>query len=120
LVGGDLLRRKRRDGAFCKELKMGFIKRNWTVKEAEEWTKEDLITIIISPIVYLLLLIGVALSALMIIQGFIILLAGILLLVVMIYIINPKLSVISEDYERKQKRYLEELEKKVKWEVDNE
>ena len=95
---------------------MALIKRTWTAKEANEWTKEDLITIIISPIIYFLLTLGVALSALLIPVGFLLLILGTLLIVVMVYIINPKLRVISEDYEKKQKKYLEELEKKVKWE----
>ncbi len=95
---------------------MALIRRIWTAREADEWTKEDLITIIISPLIYFLLTIGVALSALLMPVGFLMLVLGILLIVVMIYIINPKLSVISEDYEKKQKEYLEELEKKVKWE----
>ncbi len=95
---------------------MALIRRIWTAREADEWTKEDLITIIISPLIYFLLTIGVALSALLMPVGFLMLVLGILLIVVMVYIINPKLSVISEDYEKKQKEYLEELEKKVKWE----
>ena len=33
---------------------MAFIRRNWTAKEADEWTKEDLITVIISPVIYCL------------------------------------------------------------------
>jgi small-conductance mechanosensitive channel len=95
---------------------MALIRRIWTAREADEWTKEDLVTIIISPLIYFLLTIGVALSALLIPLGFLLLVLGILLIVVMVFIINPKLSVISEDYEKKQKKYLEELEKKVKWE----
>ena len=94
---------------------MALIRRTWTAKEAEEWTKEDLITVIISPLIYFLLTIGVALSALLIPIGFILLVVGIFLTAVMIYIINPKLSTISEDYEKKQKKYLEELEKNIKW-----
>jgi len=95
---------------------MAFFKRSWTVREAEEWTKEDLVTVIISPLIYCLLLVGAALSALLIPAGFIMLIISILLLVLMIYIINPKLKVVSEEYEKNQKEYLKELEKKVKWE----
>ena len=95
---------------------MALIKRKWTASGAQEWTKEDLITVIISPVIYFLLTIGVALSTLLIPVGFVLLAVGILLTLVMIYIINPKLSVISEDFEKKQKQYLEELEKSVKWE----
>lgn len=95
---------------------MAFIKRTWTAKEADEWTKEDLITIIISPVIYFLFTIGTALACLLIPLGFVALGIAVLLTLLMIYIINPKLSVISRDYESKQKKYLEELEKQVKWE----
>lgn len=95
---------------------MAFIRRQWTPKEADEWTKEDTITVIISPLVYVLIMVGVALSIMLIKIGFVLLAAGIVLLLVMIYIINPKLSAISEGYEKKQKHYIEELEKKVRWE----
>lgn len=95
---------------------MGFIKRIWTPREAEEWTKEDTITVIISPIIYMLLTIGIGLSALLIPIGFILLAAAIVLILLMIYIINPKLTAVSEEYEKKQKQYLNELDKKMKWE----
>lgn len=95
---------------------MGFIQRKWAPRDAEKWTKEDTITVIISPLIYVALMIGVALSMLLIPAGFVILGAGIILLLVMIYIINPKLTAVSEDYERKQKSYLEDLDKKIKWE----
>ncbi len=95
---------------------MALIKRTWTAKEADDWTKEDLYTVILSPVVYFLLTLGTAFSVLLMPLGFILLGAGILLLLLMMYIINPKLDVISADYEIKQKKYLEELEKQVNWE----
>lgn len=97
---------------------MPLIRRTWTASEADEWTKEDLFTVIISPVIYILFTIGVALSTLLMPLGFILVGAAIVLTLLMIYIINPKLTVVSEDYEKKQKQYLEELEKKVKWEED--
>ena len=95
---------------------MGFIKRTWTPREAEEWTKEDTITIILSPLIYVLYTLGTALSLLLMTEGFILLGAGIVLTLVMVYIINPKLKVVSTEYEKKQKEYLDDLEKQVKWE----
>ena len=95
---------------------MPFIKRNWTPKEAEEWTKEDLIASIISPLAYIAWMVGTALSFLLIQVGFIILLIAVILTIIMVYIIDPKLSVTSEEYEKKQKSYIEELEKTVRWE----
>ena len=88
----------------------------WTCDEAERWTIEDTVTVIISPLIYLLLMIGVAMSALLMPAGFVMTGLAIVLVIVMVRVINPKLSAVSEEYEKKQKRYIEELEKKVKWE----
>lgn len=95
---------------------MSPIRRKWTPEQADEWTFEDTFTIIVSPIIYVLLLIGVALSIFLVPAGFVMLALGIVLLVVMVYVIDPKLSAISEGYEKQQKKYMEELERKVKWE----
>ncbi len=91
-------------------------RKEWTGEEAEKWTIEDTVTVIISPLIYLLILIGGAMSTLLMPVGFSMLALAIVLIVVMVKIINPKLSAISEAYEKKQKHYIEELEKKVKWE----
>ncbi len=95
---------------------MPFIRRQWTPKEAEEWTREDTIAVVISPLVYILLMIGTALSVFMMWQGFVILAAGVILMLVMIRIIDPKLSAVSAGYEKKQKGYIEDLERTIKWE----
>jgi len=95
---------------------MGWIKTKWTAEEAEQWTKEDYITFIISPLVYFLLAVGLALSLLLIWYGFVILFISIVLLVIMIKIIDPKLKAVSEDYETRQRKYLEDLEKIARWE----
>jgi len=98
---------------------MSWIRRTWTHHAADEWTKEDWFVIIISPLTYVTLTIGLALSLLLIIPGFILLIIGILLTLLMIYIINPKLSTISTEYEKKQKEYLEYLEKTERWEEES-
>jgi len=99
---------------------MGFIKREWTPYEADKWTKEDWIAIVLSPISYAMLMIGTALSLFLLTIGFVILIAGIIITVIMFYVIDPKLSKISDEYEKKQKHYIEELEKNANWEVSNE
>ena len=48
---------------------MKWIKRTWTAAEADEWTKEDWITIILSPTAYILISIGVAGSFLLQVWG---------------------------------------------------
>jgi ABC-type transport system involved in cytochrome bd biosynthesis fused ATPase/permease subunit len=95
---------------------MSWIKREWTASEADRWTKEDYLVFIISPLVYVLLAVGTALSLFMLWYGWVLLAASLVLLLVMIWIIDPKLKAISGDYEQKQKQYLEELEKIERWE----
>lgn len=95
---------------------MGWIQTKWTPEKADNWTKEDYLSFILSPLIYFLLALGVALSLLLLWYGWVILGVSIILLVVMIKIIDPKLKAISQDYEVKQKEYLEELEKIERWE----
>lgn len=92
------------------------IKRRWSAAEADHWTKEDYLVFIISPLIYVLLAVGTALSLLLLWYGWALLFLGIVLLLFMIWVIDPKLKAISEDYEAKQKKYLEELEKIARWE----
>ena len=95
---------------------MRIFRTDWTPREADEWTVHDWIAVIVSPLVYLLLTMGVMLSMLLVTAGFVMLAAAILLLVLLVKVINPKLDAISEGYEKRQKEYIEELERKVKWE----
>jgi hypothetical protein len=99
---------------------MSFIKRDWTNAAADEWTKEDWLTIVISPIAYILIMIGVALSLLALWIGFVVLGFGIVATILMHWIIDPKLKAISDDYERKQQGYIAELERSVRWEKKDE
>jgi len=95
---------------------MALIRRKWTPAAADEWTREDWIAIVLSPLAYITLAIGVALSIFLFKVGFIILGAAVVLTALMHWVIDPKLKMISEDYEKKQKHYLEELEKIIRWE----
>ncbi len=99
---------------------MALIKRNWTPEEAEHWTKEDIYTIIISPLAYFTLVVGVALSMLLMPIGFVWLAISIVLIILMHWIIDPKLKVVSEEFEKKEHQYLEELNRKVRWEDKDE
>ena len=91
------------------------IKRKWKPEEADHWTKEDIIAIIISPICYALLMVGLVLSCFLLIEGFIIFGIGIFLTWLLHWIIDPKLRAISDEYEKKQKDYLKHLDDLVKW-----
>jgi ABC-type transport system involved in cytochrome bd biosynthesis fused ATPase/permease subunit len=96
---------------------MAWIRRSWTAAEADEWTKEDVIAICISPLAYITLMLGVALSLLLRWEGFLLLGVGIFLTVLLHWVIDPKLKAISEEYEQRQKEYLQQLEKTVRWEA---
>lgn len=96
---------------------MGFIRRDWTPKEADEWRKEDWIAILLSVLSYTTLTVGSALSFLLLPIGFIVLGIGIILTLLMYWVIDPKLRMISQEYEKKQKDYLKHLEDIQKWEV---
>lgn len=95
---------------------MGFIRRKWTPEAAERWSKEDTIAVVISPLIYMLLLVGVALAALARPIGFVLTGLAVVLILVLVFVINPKLSAVSEEYEKKQKGYLDSLDRKMKWE----
>ena len=95
---------------------MSWIRRTWTPSAADEWTKEDWFAIVLSPLVYSGIAVGVALSLLLMRIGFVILGVTIVLAAVMFWIIDPKLNTISGDYERKQNQYLDDLERLERWE----
>lgn len=99
---------------------MAFIKRRWTPKEADEWRKEDWIAILLSVLAYITITVGSALSFLLLTSGFIIFGVGILLTLLMYWVIDPKLKMISSEYEKKQKEYLLQLEKIQTWEETDE
>lgn len=95
---------------------MSLFRKDWTPEQADEWGINDWIAVIVSPLIYVLILVGAALSMLLIPVGFVLLGSGIVLLFVLLRVIDPKLAAVSRGYEQKQKQYIEELERKVKWE----
>lgn len=98
---------------------MSLIRRKWDPVHADEWTKEDWIAIILSPLAYIFLSIGTGLSLLLLPIGYITLGIGIILTVLMHWVIDPKLKTISAEYEKRQQEYLKELERKARWEKQN-
>jgi hypothetical protein len=95
---------------------MALIRRTWTPEAADEWTKEDWIVIVISPLAYFFITIGTALSCLLFTSGFILLGVGIVLTAILHWVIDPKLKAISHEYELKQAHYVEEIERTTRWE----
>lgn len=92
------------------------IQRNWTPHEADEWTLEDYLAMLFSSLSYIFLTIGVGLCFLLPVWGFLIVGAGLACAGIMYWIIDPKLRTLSIEYETKQKQYLRDLDRIMKWE----
>jgi len=82
----------------------------------KEWSWEDLMACILSPLAYFNGLAGVALLFLNQWTGWVLTINALALGAAMFYIIDPKLSRLSSDFEKKQKEYLEELDRMIEWE----
>ncbi len=92
------------------------VKRTWTPAEADDWTKEDCFAAALGVLCFVAVSVGTPYAFLLQPVGFLLLGAGTLLGLLMLWIINPKLEAVSADYEKKQKEYLERLEKIMRWE----
>jgi len=118
---GPVRREAERRGLIAPETKpvqvgrRPLIRRTWTPEEADGWSREDWIAIILSPIVYALIIIGVARLLLGLLDGALITLGALAGAFLLYWVIDPKLRAVSVDYEAKQSRYLEELERSVRW-----
>jgi len=92
------------------------IKRSWTAAEAEEWTREDWIVIALSPLVMASFMVGVALLLVLQPGGISLTVFAVLGTFIIYWVIDPKLRAVSAEYEQLQAKYLEELERGVRWE----
>ena len=95
---------------------MSYFRREWTPHEADEWTKEDYWAMFFSVMSYLFLTLGLAYCFLFPPLGIGLTFLGALCVWVMYVVIDPKLKTISADYETKQKKYLQDLDKNMRWE----
>jgi hypothetical protein len=93
---------------------MSIFKENWTPAEADGWSAHDVWATVLSVAAYVLVLIGTARAILLQWDGFVMLVVGAVCIVVMFKVINPKLRAISTEYEKKQKDYLDQLERQVR------
>ena len=66
----------------------------------------------------MLIMVGTGLLLLLPLWGALVSLAGLVAAGVMYWIIDPKLRTISTEYEARQKQYLSDLERTMKWEEE--
>jgi hypothetical protein len=93
-----------------------FSGRHDSEKINREWTTDDLVACVLSALIYFN---GLAATALVLINyttGWILAAMTVVELVLMFLIIDPKLKSVSSSFEKKQKQYLEELDRIVEWE----
>lgn len=92
------------------------VKREWTAAEADDWSKEDVIAAGLGVVCFVAVAIGTPYAFLLRPVGFLLLAIGVAVGLLMLWIINPKLEAVSTEYEKRQKDYLEHLEKIMRWE----
>jgi len=95
------------------------IQTEWTVEEAQEWSREDWIAIVLSPVVYGLILFGLVHALLGRGSGFGLLLVALVLCVVIYRVIDPKLRAVSVEYEQRQAGYVSRLEQSMQWDRED-
>jgi len=90
------------------------IRRSWTPEQAEEWTREDWIAIVLSPLVYACILFGLVRLLLLQWSGLLVLAAAVVGMAVIYWVIDPKLRAMSAEYEARQAGYAADLESRLR------
>jgi Na+/proline symporter len=92
-----------------------WIRRHWSAEEAEDWSREDWIAIVLSPVVFACILFGLTKLLLLQWSGLWGLLGAIVGSVVIYWVIDPKLRAVSLDYETRQAGYIADLDRRLRW-----
>jgi Na+/proline symporter len=90
------------------------LRRRWTAEEADAWSREDWVVIVLSPVVFACLMIGVTQLLLLRPAGLLLTALAVLLTLFLYWLIDPKLRAVSAEYEARQQHYLEQLEADVR------
>jgi solute:Na+ symporter, SSS family len=93
--------------------KRPLIRRVWTPDEAQEWSREDWIAIVLSPVVFACIMFGLTNALLLRWSGVWLLVCGAAAGALLYRVIDPKLRAVSAEYESSQGRYIDDLERRV-------
>ncbi|HPF70608.1 MAG TPA: hypothetical protein PLQ13_08075, partial [Candidatus Krumholzibacteria bacterium] len=91
------------------------IRRTWTPEQADAWSREDWLVVVLSPLVMAGLMLGVTKALLLQPGGILLLVSAITGMFLIYWIIDPKLRAISAEYESQQAAYADELEQRLRW-----
>lgn len=96
--------------------KKGLFAKDWTPAEADEWTIHDIAASVFSAIAYTGIAIGIAGTLLLQPWGYGALIGGVVSIILMYKIIDPKLKALSTEFELKEKEYIKRVDKTTRWE----
>jgi Na+/proline symporter len=94
------------------------IRRRWTAEQAQSWSREDWIAIVLSPVVYACVLFGLVRLLLWQPVGLVPIVVGVALAAVGYWVIDPKLRAASTEYEQRQADYVARLDRQMRWEEE--
>ena len=95
---------------------MQLSRKEWTAAQADEWTIHDLLASLLAAASYMLTVIGTAGTLLLRVWGFIALVAGVISLVLMYRVIDPKLRAMSKAFAQRQDEFLKHVDRTTRWE----
>ncbi len=95
---------------------MGLFRQHWTPNCADEWTVHDLLASLFSVGSYMFVGVGTMGALLLRVWGFVALAVGIICILLMYLVIDPKLRAMSEAFAKRQQQYLEHIDKATRWE----
>jgi hypothetical protein len=94
-------------------------RKEWTPEAADSWTKEDIVAAILGLFCFVAIVLGTIYAFLLEPVGFGLLALAILLGLATLRLGGSKLSAVSTEYEKKQQKNLESLERIMRWEDDD-
>jgi hypothetical protein len=95
---------------------MALFQKHWSPEQADEWTIHDLVASILAVLSYALTAIGTVGTLLMLTWGYVALLVGIACVVLMYFVIDPKLRAMSKAFAERQDEFLKHVDKTTRWE----
>ena len=90
--------------------------KEWTAARADEWTIHDLLASVLAVASYMLTAIGTAGALLARTWGFVALVVGVACLVLMYYVIDPKLRAMSKAFAERRDEFLKHVDRTTRWE----